>query len=536
MQTSIENIADGTEFEYDICIVGSGPAGLVLTNELLNFGLRICVLERGSEFLSSQENKKQSESIGQIQIKENGREYVFGGTSNTWGGASSPYDQVDFENWPISYEEITKYYNKLENYDFPKLADFNLQKNKVLHPSSTVDFADGNLSEKIFIIKSSPLNFASKYKDIFTKKININIDLFLQSTVININLSPTEGASASVTSLDVVFKSKIEFKIKAKKIILACGGVETVRLLLLSKLNSKDSTLNNYKFLGKFITNHPKGNYGTVYLKENIGKAPRYLGKTFSEGLYFAGLRLKECFQKEQNLLNSYIRLEQLPSWKNNKGLESLVKLLNILKIRIKKIKNRNYKDFSYNDSSEIFLTYVDFSNLISNSREIFRFIFHKFILRKREMISAFYVRNFMEMEARFENEITLGEKRDINDLPIAKINLNLSQKDKKSLIILHNEFKKVLEGNNIGTYVGDLENENDWPVLTDASHYLGGTIMGKSTEDSVVDMNLKLHNINNLYICSSSVFPSSGNANPTYTICALAVRLSDHLKTFYTK
>jgi choline dehydrogenase-like flavoprotein len=55
---------------------------------------------------------------------------------------------------------------------------------------------------------------------------------------------------------------------------------------------------------------------------------------------------------------------------------------------------------------------------------------------------------------------------------------------------------------------------------------------MRMSTSDAtgVVDTNLCLHGLTNTYICSSAVFPSSGFSNPTHTVLALALRLSDHL------
>ena len=55
---------------------------------------------------------------------------------------------------------------------------------------------------------------------------------------------------------------------------------------------------------------------------------------------------------------------------------------------------------------------------------------------------------------------------------------------------------------------------------------------MGNNENDSVVNSDLKFHNLDNLFICGGSVFRSSGHANPTLTIVQLALRLSDHLKT----
>jgi choline dehydrogenase-like flavoprotein len=53
---------------------------------------------------------------------------------------------------------------------------------------------------------------------------------------------------------------------------------------------------------------------------------------------------------------------------------------------------------------------------------------------------------------------------------------------------------------------------------------------MSSSAETGIVDPNLRLYGLTNTYICSSAVFPSSGFSNPTHTVLALAMRLSEHL------
>lgn len=60
--------------------------------------------------------------------------------------------------------------------------------------------------------------------------------------------------------------------------------------------------------------------------------------------------------------------------------------------------------------------------------------------------------------------------------------------------------------------------------------HHIGTTRMGTQPETSVVDPNGKIHDIDNLYISSASVFPTSSQANPTLTIVAMSLRLADHI------
>jgi len=58
----------------------------------------------------------------------------------------------------------------------------------------------------------------------------------------------------------------------------------------------------------------------------------------------------------------------------------------------------------------------------------------------------------------------------------------------------------------------------------------MGTTRMDSSEKRGVVDANCQVHGLNNLFIAGSSVFTTSGSANPTLTIIALALRLADHL------
>ncbi len=59
----------------------------------------------------------------------------------------------------------------------------------------------------------------------------------------------------------------------------------------------------------------------------------------------------------------------------------------------------------------------------------------------------------------------------------------------------------------------------------------MGTTRMARDPKAGVVDENCRVHSVANLFVAGSSVFPSCGYANPTFTIIALALRLADHLR-----
>ena len=67
--------------------------------------------------------------------------------------------------------------------------------------------------------------------------------------------------------------------------------------------------------------------------------------------------------------------------------------------------------------------------------------------------------------------------------------------------------------------------------VVAGGAHHMGTTRMHDDPRQGVVDRNSKVHGVDNLYVAGSSVFPTSGAANPTLTLVALTLRLADHLK-----
>ena len=77
-------------------------------------------------------------------------------------------------------------------------------------------------------------------------------------------------------------------------------------------------------------------------------------------------------------------------------------------------------------------------------------------------------------------------------------------------------------------------EPEAEWNNVSSGAHLMGGTPLSSEPRDGVVSTNLRIHNSNNVFIVSSSVFPTSGGNLPTMNIIALAIRLAKHLVKTY--
>jgi choline dehydrogenase-like flavoprotein len=106
-----------------------------------------------------------------------------------------------------------------------------------------------------------------------------------------------------------------------------------------------------------------------------------------------------------------------------------------------------------------------------------------------------------------------------------------VGDEETKSLRRLQELVNASLQKAHLG-YLDDTAQPCSALRYTDASHHLGTTRMSDDPRTGVVDSNCRVHGIRNLFIAGSSIFPTSGYANPTLTIVALALRLAEHLKS----
>ena len=122
-----------------------------------------------------------------------------------------------------------------------------------------------------------------------------------------------------------------------------------------------------------------------------------------------------------------------------------------------------------------------------------------------------------------------------MNNLKISQ-NWCLSIKDYKLINYAANKFKKFVDDNELGEFNFNSEIKNISTLdpkklsLLGIGHHMSTTRMSIARKKGIVSKNLKVNKINNLFICSSSVFPTVSSENPTYMISFLAIRLADYL------
>jgi len=133
-------------------------------------------------------------------------------------------------------------------------------------------------------------------------------------------------------------------------------------------------------------------------------------------------------------------------------------------------------------------------------------------------------------------SRVVLSAQRDALGMPRLEARIAFSQIDVRTVLAAHQLMKRRFEESGTGELVFDdaalLEKlESDIKHFNSSAHHMGTTRMGTDPHTSVVDGNCRVHGVQNLYVAGASVFPTSGHANPTLTLVALAIRLAEHLK-----
>ncbi|MFH2002812.1 MAG: GMC family oxidoreductase [Planctomycetota bacterium] len=536
---------------YDLCIIGSGPSGMTVAHELASTGLHICVLESGlSKHTRHGDRLRRVESQG-IHIKEYSRERVLGGASTTWSGLASPLDPIDMHprpylrhsGWPISRDELMPFYEAAaERYRFPPLELFFCHRLEEVKRKGDLSLSWDQVEEKIFMAADEPQQFGREFKGIFDQP---HVDLYLDATLIRLEAGTAEK---KITHGILRTRDQFTMKVQARAFVIAAGGIENPRILLNSRDLCGAGLGNEFNQVGRYLMNHPKNYYGVIRLSKPLKELPYYLGCLYQGFAGYAGLRLKESVQERRQLLNAYVRFEPIFPWSDCRGVEALVLIAKQCKFILRSWKKgrkdevislRDYAETGddtdlQNERKSFFQWVLLFALIFVHLPRVTMYLYYRLRKNAKPVVKAIRIRNFMEMEPQPENRVTLSEEKDIYGQPVPMVRHGCSEVDKRSLIELHRALEEEVLRNGLGKLVSRLQEEEPWPIIQDASHHMGTTRMGENPAISVVNADGRLHSVENVFIAGGSVFPTSGCANPTFTMVALSIRLAQHLKSHF--
>jgi choline dehydrogenase-like flavoprotein len=533
----IRSLDDGiTAFpHYDVCIVGSGAAGITVCAELMESGCRLCVLESGTETKTEfADSLRMVESHG-IEVLRQSRERILGGSTHTWAGLCVPLDPVDFAargwpyhwGWPITREELVPYYKRsAERYGFPHLDAFE-------DAGPFVDNAPAepgwrNCEEKVFLRPANALRFGPKFKHLFLTQ---DVDLILGATVVEL---PAEGSRGKTRVTAALCRDETgrTILITADRFVLAAGAIDNARLLLNSKSTVREGLGNERDQVGRYLMNHPTTDtVRVIRLREPVHWLGRYAWRPYdggSDGII--GIRLREPQQLKEGVLNSYTRVLPHYPWTGRPEIRVWREFARLARARFGDERSLGGRSRLATGGD---LAHAAWEAFVSMPGLLRLMVLRLIIMSHRNpRVTMIDLLNFVEMEPRPENRITLTDDRDALDMPIPRVVHELSQRDLESLHRLHEQIAMDLEAMGCGGELVGTPDELAKAEWIDLYHYLGTTRMGTDPEHSVVNPDLRVHTVDNLYVAGGSVFPTSGCANPTMTIVALSIRLAEHLRT----
>jgi choline dehydrogenase-like flavoprotein len=139
---------------------------------------------------------------------------------------------------------------------------------------------------------------------------------------------------------------------------------------------------------------------------------------------------------------------------------------------------------------------------------------------------SAFELLINLEQAPDPDNRITLGASRDRFELPRAAVHWRWRERDERERARVHAIVAEECARHGLGR----VEVTAGLAPDPNAHHHLGTTRMHAEPRKGVVDAHGRVHDLTNLFVAGSSLFPTGGFANPTLTLVALALRLAEHL------
>lgn len=463
--------AAGETERAQVCIFGSGPAGITLAIKLAERGLQVAVIEAGGR---DYEDWSQAHYEGIVvgdryHTLSEARLRMYGGTSNHWGGHCIPLEAHDYSarayvpeaGWPISIDDVAPFLTEACN--IVEIPD---------------DFTGTAFSDDIRKTRfqwSPPVLFGDKYQNVIAGSENLRV--FLETALTGFSPDGTRIRAAELRT-----RSGQTFNFEANTFVMCLGGIENSRILLWANEQNNRALIQDHDKIGRYWMEHLKAQLGEV-LFENI--SPDF----FNAGE--ASFSLNRTRQESAGILNAALQVDQ----------------------------------YSYSQTKALV------ADIACVAPALGARLLHGL---GKKLICGARLYGQWEQAPIADNRVTLGRERDAFGIPKTELHWRRSEGDRRTIFESTQIFAQELAKNHLGRVRLASWIDQDAPLPDEGTpalwHHMGGTRMSDNPLAGVVDRDLKVHGLSNLYIGGSSVFPSGGYANPTLMIVQLSLRLADHL------
>jgi choline dehydrogenase-like flavoprotein len=541
--TDGRSIPTNTVLVVDLCIIGSGPAGLTIAHELIDSGIQILLLERGDVTEQpaadlAPDLEFHSPDFPSVQKALHSQ---FGGMAGIWNtflldGVTPaahylPLDPVDFETrywvpysgWPITFDQMAPYYDRARVLCDIGSFDFNgplpdTGRTRLSSPSGAL------------VTRLDQLGPATAFTRRPLGELTTSDHVHVVTNATAVELTSADDADDGMATTSVRTLGGLPFTVRSRVVVVAGGAIENARLLLNSTAQCPTGLGNRFDNVGRFFMDHPRVLCLGSFSPGGSTRAMDLYEPHLLDGQLLHGkLKLSETVLRREELLNGNAQVFphylSIPQWegvrsariavdsiRRRQGWASVPKHLALASrhaismARYAAIRRLNRPD-AWNQNSG------KWTGMAARS----------FLLLYQP-----------EQAPNPENRVTLGQRRDALGYRTARLDWQWSEIDLLSIRRARQVFASELRASGLG----DLVEAEDDIILgavgnapETAHHHLGTTRMHDDPRQGVVDRDCRLHGSSSVYVAGGSVFPTGGYANPTLTVVALAMRLADQLK-----
>jgi choline dehydrogenase-like flavoprotein len=485
------SLTSGVTMRPDVVVIGSGPAGMTVARGLLASGLDIVVVESGGGEPSGPSHELadgdvvggtflfEHEALGLADV----RIRALGGTSGHWNGMCRPLDPLDLRarpeigrvGWPITSDELQPWYAmaqatcELGPASFDAAPWYAAQEQPVPLHGPTATTALYRLS--------APTRFGTRYRPELEAAEHCTV--VLHATVVA--LVPTADGG-HVTRVQAISDRGTTLDIDAEIVVLATGGVDVPRLLLLSTGASPAGLANATGLVGAGFMEHPHVRLGrfAVTLDQAIVNLNPHRGEGAFAGMTaWPSFRLTPEVLEDRGLLAAALTIDGLDHQTQAAGEEL----------------GPGVEELLAAGGSPVTMRPAT--------------------LRAEQLPLA-------------EHMVRLGRRRDALGQPVAEVRWTVDDgalaSARTTAQLLADELGRAGIGRlELAPGGGHLRRD----AVEIGCHHMGTARMSSDPALGVVQPDGRCHEVDNLYIAGSAVFPTSGYANPTLTIVALAHRLA---------